>query len=92
MPPREVRSSWSEQAVLSLLSFDRKYAEPRQCSQKKLPRLQVMPGNRKGDFNTMLLHFRFTRLMFTVGQLITLNVKLYYRIFSIKRPRRLFKT
>jgi len=37
-----------------------------------------MPGNRKGAFNTMLLHLRLTCIAFTVGQLITFSVKLYY--------------
>jgi len=45
---------------------------------KKLLRLQVMPGNHKGVFNTMLLHLMLTCITFTVGQLITFSVKLYY--------------
>ena len=45
---------------------------------KKSPRLQVMPGNRMGDFNTMLLHLRLTCITFTVGELITFSVQLYY--------------
>ena len=45
---------------------------------KKSPRLQVMPGNRKGAFNTMLLHLRITCITFTVGQPITFSVILYY--------------
>ena len=44
---------------------------------KKSLRLQVMPGNRKEAFNTMLLHLRLTCITFTVGQLITFSVKLY---------------
>ena len=45
---------------------------------KKSPRLQAMPGNRKGAFNTMLLHLRLTCITFMAGQLITFSVKLYY--------------
>ena len=46
---------------------------------QKLPvKLWVMPGYRKGAFNTMLLHLKLTCITITVGQLITFSVKLYY--------------
>ena len=46
--------------------------------QMKSSRLQVVPGNREGAFNTMLLHLRLICITFAVGQLITFSVKLYY--------------
>ena len=35
------------------VSFDRKYAEPRECSQK-ITDTQIITGNRKGAFNTVI--------------------------------------
>ena len=40
--------------------------------------IQVIPDNRKGASNTMLLQLRLTFFTFTVGQLVTFSVKLYY--------------
>jgi len=34
---------------------------------QKMTKLQVMAGNRKGAFNTMLLHLRLTCITFTKG-------------------------